>query len=140
MAAATFALPATVLHVDDGDTVRVRITSLAGTPFEVMAVRIAGIDTPESRKPPGKCLAEVSAGKLAKAYAIQLTPPMTPALVTFIKHDKYGGRFIGRLTLPDGRDWGATMLRGGWAAPYSGGKKGNWCGWLKTNKYPAGAR
>jgi hypothetical protein len=36
-------------------------------------------------------------------------------------YDKYGGRFDGQITLPDGRDLGSLMLGSGNAVVMSGG-------------------
>lgn len=117
---------ATVVRVVDGDSVIVSVPAWAATPFGTMSVRISGIDTPESRKPPAKCKAEVALGKAASAYAKTLVQPGAPVVLTLKGWDKYF-RLDGALTLPDGRDWGSVMLVGGYAAPYDGGKKRSWC-------------
>jgi len=117
---------ATVVRVVDGDSVIVSVPAWAATPFGTMSVRISGIDTPESRKPPAKCKAEVALGKTASAYAKTLVQPGAPVMLTLKGWDKYF-RLDGALTLPDGRDWGSVMLAGGYAAPYDGGAKTSWC-------------
>ena len=118
--------PATVVRVVDGDSVVVTIPAWAATPFETISVRIAGIDTPESRKPPAKCAAEVALGKAASAFAKGLAQPGAAVVVTYRGLDKYS-RIDGALKLPDGRDWATVMLGNGMARPYDGGTKSSWC-------------
>jgi micrococcal nuclease len=118
---------ATLVRVIDGDTAVVSVPAWAATPFGMISVRIAGIDAPESRKPPAKCKAEVALGKAASAYARGLVTPGTAMLLTYRGFDKYGGRIDGALSLPDGRDWATVMLAAGMARPYAGGKKLSWC-------------
>ena len=117
---------ATVVRVVDGDSVIVSVPAWAATPFETISVRVAGIDTPESRKPPAKCVAEVALGKAASAYAKELVKPGAAVVVTYRRLDKYA-RVDGGLTLPDGRDWATVMLGNGMARPYDGGTKSSWC-------------
>ena len=141
LAAPTAAAPtgqtytATVVRVVDGDSVVVAIPAWAATPFGTISVRIAGIDTPESRKPPAKCAAEVVLGKAASAFAKGLVKPGDAVVVTYQGLDKYA-RVDGALTLPDGRDWAAVMLGNGMARAYDGGTKSSWC--RKPPTPPAG--
>jgi micrococcal nuclease len=107
--------------------VRVRIPDWAGTPFGTISVRVLGIDTPESQKAQAKCDRELALGKDAKDYAKQLIPPNSRLTFVYAKPDKYGGRVLGTLQLPDGRDFGTVMIAAGKARPYDGKKKGSWC-------------
>lgn len=121
---------ATVVRVVDGDTVLVEVPAWAATPFHRMSVRVVGIDTPERRRPPAKCAAEVKLGLAASAFAHTLVEPGAAVTIGYVGLDKYGGRIDATLTLPDGRDWGATMIAQGLARPY--GLNGNlhkssWC-------------
>ena len=118
--------PATVVSVVDGDTVTVTVPAWAATPFARMKVRIAGIDTPESRKPLAKCKAEIALGKVAFAFGKTLAGPGDPVTLTYRGLDKYA-RIDGALTLADGRDWAAVMLSAGHAQPYAGKTKPRWC-------------
>jgi micrococcal nuclease len=120
-------LVAIALSVTDGDTVRVRVPDWSGTPFGTISVRILGIDTPESQKAFAKCDKELDLGKVAKDYAKQLVPPNTRVGFVYRGNDKYGGRVLGTLTLPDGRDFATVMVGAGMARPYDGKKKGSWC-------------
>jgi endonuclease YncB( thermonuclease family) len=111
--------PARVLDWHDGDTChldldlgfgqRLAAYSLAGKPQT--SCRVYGINAPELN---------TDDGKAALAYAVTLCPPGT--LVTVLSHgwDKYGGRFDGTVTLPDGRDFASAMLTGGHAVPFTG--------------------
>jgi len=121
------AIVAIALSVTDGDTVRVRIPDWAGTPFGTISVRVLGINAPESTQANAKCEKELLLGQQAKAYAKQLIHPNDRLLFTYGGADKYGGRVLGRLQLPDGRDYGQTMLSAGLAQPYDGKKKGSFC-------------
>jgi endonuclease YncB( thermonuclease family) len=120
-------LVAIALSVTDGDTVRVRIPDWSGTPFGTISVRVLGIDTPESTKAHAKCPAEIALGLQAKSYAKQLIPPNTRLGFVYSQFDKYGGRVLGTLQLPDGRDFGTVMIGAGLAQPYYGKTKGSWC-------------
>lgn len=108
--------PARVLDWHDGDTAHIDVDlgfserasayTLDGHP--VLSCRIWGINAPEL---------STDAGKTALAYVQQLCPPGT--LVTVVSHgwDKYGGRWDGSVTLPDGTDLAARMLAAGQAVP-----------------------
>lgn len=99
-------VPATVLRVVDGDTVRLEL-DLGWHTYRVENCRVAGINAPEL---------STEAGKAARAHAEQLLPP--GARVTFIsqKLDKYG-RPLGRV-VHDGVDFGAATLAAGHASPF----------------------
>lgn len=117
----------TVASVTDGDSLKVRVPAFAATPWAVVAVRVAGIDTPEVRQPPAKCAAEVVRGKAASAYAKTLLHVGDPVVIVFKSLDKYN-RLDGDLLLSDGRSYGTLMLASGLAVPYSGGTKSSFCG------------
>jgi endonuclease YncB( thermonuclease family) len=71
--------------------------------------RIFGINAPELR---------TQEGKDALAYANQLCPAGTRVTVSSYHWDKYGGRFDGTITLPDGTDLGTAMIAAGHAVAY----------------------
>jgi micrococcal nuclease len=118
---------AIVLSVTDGDSVRLRVPDWAGTPFGVMTLREIGVDTPESIRHVAKCDAEAAKGLTAKAYAKGLLRPGERVRFIYKGRDKYGGRFLGSLLLPDGREFGQVMVAAGLARPYDGGRKSSWC-------------
>lgn len=119
---------ALVLSVTDGDTIKVRVPAWSGTPFETIALRVDGIDTPESTRQMAKCDRELREGGEAKAYARSLIKPQDLFQFTFHGFDKYGGRIDAGITLPDGRDFATVMIAAGHARSYDGGKKASWCG------------
>lgn len=120
-------------HVVDGDTVKVKFPAWARSPFSLLSVRVAGIDTPEHVKPPAKCDAEVMLGKQALAFAKTLAQPGDKIKVRYVGMDKYF-RIDAAVVLPDGRDWGKIMIAQKYARPYSGGTKGSWCTVSKRRK------
>jgi endonuclease YncB( thermonuclease family) len=94
--------PAVVLSWHDGDTCHLDLDlgfalHLQGEP----SCRIFGINAPELA---------TAAGKAALAYAESICPAGTKVSVVSHGWDKYGGRFDGSLTLPDGSDFGTKML------------------------------
>lgn len=107
---------ARVDRVKDGDTVALDIdlgfdhlisaNGFDGDPR--LACRVFGINAPELR---------TAAGKLARDYAASLLP--AGMVVEVVSHgwDKYGGRFDGTITLPDGTDFATRMLESGHAVP-----------------------
>lgn len=116
MAATYGPYPARVLDWHDGDTAHIDVDlgfsqraaayTIDGHPQ--LSCRIYGINAPELT---------TDAGKTALAYAQQICPPGT--MVTVVSHnwDKYGGRWNGTITLPDGSDYAALMLTSGNAVP-----------------------
>ena len=100
----------TVDVVHDGDTVHVRLD--VGFDLNVYTrVRIDGINAPELSTP---------AGKQARDFAQTLLKPGDAVEVVSFGWDKYGGRIDGSIKMPDGRDFGQTMLDTGHAKPYTG--------------------
>lgn len=129
-AAESIQFHAIVQKVTDGDTVAVRLTGLPhpyAAIFGTISIRVAGIDTPESRKPPAKCVTEVKRGKQATEFMRAIVKPGDKITVEYIERDKYF-RLVGNVKLPDELDWAMAMIEAGHAEPYFGvGKKQNWC-------------
>lgn len=99
---------ATVDKVQDGDTIYMRLD----IGFDVTVFgrcRVYGINAPEL---------STDAGKAAKEYAESICPVGTVVSVLSHGWDKYGGRFDGVITLPDGVDFGAKMINSGNAVEY----------------------
>jgi endonuclease YncB( thermonuclease family) len=110
--------PARCVRVVDGDTLLLDIDlgfdhliSAIGFAGETrLACRIFGINAPELR---------TDAGKAALAFAeTTLIKPGDLCQVRSHGWDKYGGRFDGEVTLPDGTGFGATMVANGQAVVY----------------------
>jgi len=116
---------AKVVSEHDGDTVTVAMqvstyaeagfgVSTSMTTTIVLPCRIFGINAPEL---------STDAGKAARDYARTLLPDDAPVTVMSHGWDKYGGRFDGDLTLPDGRLFGSAMIDAGHAVYYDGGAR-----------------
>lgn len=130
-------LDGTVLHVADGDTITV---NLPASDFRaVEAIRIYGINAPESLKRNARCAKEQRLGLIAKAWARSKMPDGSkvrlrvhaihnaPQTVLERVSEPYG-RLIADVILPDGSDYGALALKYGNASVYFGrGPKFNWC-------------
>lgn len=102
----TWTVPATVLRVVDGDTVRLLLQLGWHLTFEAN-VRVIGVNAPELG---------TEEGKQAKAYAQTLLPAGSE--VTFVSKqlDKYG-RPLGTINCR-GADFGALMRLAGHAVEY----------------------
>ena len=93
--------PGVVLSWHDGDTCRLDLDLGFSVHLAGQSCRIFGINAPELATPEGKA---------ALAFALSICPVGTKASVLSHGWDKYGGRFDGSLTLPDGSDFGARMI------------------------------
>lgn len=113
---------ASVLSVIDGDTVAVEAHIWPGQTLRV-SVRIRGVDAPELR---GRCAAERRAAQRSRTALIGLVGTGRVRLVD-ISGDKYFGRVIADLVLPDGRHASATLLGEGLARAYAGAARRSWC-------------
>lgn len=104
----TYVFPAVVDTWHDGDTPYVHRGSKPGEVIHGEHVRVQGINAPEL---------SAAGGAEARDYAASLLPPGTLVTLTATKEDKYG-RFLARITMPDGRDFSDVMIATGHAAPY----------------------
>jgi len=121
------AKPATVyagelLRVVDGDTLRVRIET---TPdhYWTPSIRFLNVDSPELK---GKCENERGMARMAKDFVERLLPPASYVTVTKVKLDKYGGRYLGEVSI-DGRQLSGILIDARLARLYDGGKRQSWC-------------
>lgn len=97
--------PAVVTRVHDGDTCSLVLSLGFGVTF-TSNCRVFGINAPELWTPEGKAAAQ---------FAQQTLPVAAPVTVHSHGWDKYGNRFDGDITLPDGRDFAAVMVDTGHA-------------------------
>lgn len=103
-----------VINEYDGDTITFDIDlgfgiRLPGEDWHgktELSCRVFGINAPEKNTPEGK---------QALAYAQTLVPLGTICTVTSHNWDKYGGRYDGDVTLPDGSDFATRMVNAGHA-------------------------
>lgn len=110
--------PARCQQVYDGDTIVLDIDLgfdhiISGLDFDGkrrLACRVFGINAPEL---------STQEGKEAKAFAEGLLPLGTRCQVVSHGYDKYGSRWDGTITLPDGRDFATVMLETNHAVPYT---------------------
>lgn len=114
---------AEVVRVMDGDTIAVRAHVWPGHVVEV-AVRLAGIDTPELK---GKCEAERALAQQARAL-VERELASGRALLRDVTFDKYGGRALALVQSEDGSDLAARLVAADLARPYGGKTKQGWCG------------
>ena len=117
-------VPASVVRVIDGDTVRVRAAIWIDQEITV-AVRIAGIDAPELFRP--KCPEEKARARAAKARLEALIADGGVSLLD-VAQGKYAGRVAARLETADGVDLGAALVAEGLARLHAGrGPAIDWC-------------
>lgn len=117
----------TLTKIVDGDTLGVIITPWLYTSVRTN-VRIAGIDTPEIRRP--KCPEERALGHLAVEHVTQMLGSIdsAPSLtLANIVPDKFGGRIVAQVTTANGVDIAQSLLDAALAQPYDGGTKPVWC-------------
>ena len=98
-AAAQPLIPATVVKVTDGDTVRLK--TAAGT----LRVRLDSIDAPEKKQ---------AFGKRSGQNLRQLLPTGTTVKLLDLGQDRYH-RTLGQIYLPDGTNVNSLQVRGGYA-------------------------
>lgn len=92
--------PGTIDRVVDGDTVVVHVQFSADDDRHGVNIRIEGINALELSQ---------KYGAEAKAKAESLLPPGTAVVLIHRRREKYG-RFLARITLPDGTDFSDHML------------------------------
>ncbi len=114
-----------IVRVVDGDTIVFAVDWLPKELGNTISVRVVGIDTPE-KSHIAKCDKEKELGKKASEYTKSLFAGKKEAQVTILHWDKYGGRLNGYVSI-NGKDLGETLIKAGYARPYDGGKKSNWC-------------
>ena len=115
-------IPAEVLKVVDGDTIKVRATIWVDQTVEV-SVRLRGIDAPELYRP--KCEAEKALARQAKAAVNASSPVGSSVTLSRITRDKYGGRVIASVATADGSALSEHLLANGQAIAYGAPKP--WC-------------
>lgn len=113
-------IPADVVRVIDGDTVKVRAHIWVNQSVEV-SVRLAGVDTPEIGRP--ACRAErIKADAARDAVAALVGDEL---FLTNVKLGKYAGRVVANIGTIDGTDLGEYLLATGQAV--RDGERDPWC-------------
>jgi len=113
-----------VVRVTDGDTIVVKAPWILPELGTTISIRVYGIDTPEKGKL-AKCAREAQLADLASGYTKGLIRVGDTVDVTNIRRDKYF-RLLGSVSV-DGKDLGAALIDAGFARPYYGKTKSNWC-------------
>ncbi|WP_299002112.1 thermonuclease family protein [uncultured Shewanella sp.] len=125
---------AELIKVIDADTIKVRLLLYPGL-YQTVNLRIAGIDTPESRRgvKNGQRIreCEIILGHQASDYARNLLHHAQQLQVRNIDPSltKYASRINGELWLIDGdspMNYGAHLIEQGLAVPYTGGARQPW--------------
>jgi endonuclease YncB( thermonuclease family) len=115
--------PAEAMRVLDGDTFEARVHIWPGVEITTR-VRLRGIDAPELR---ARCDSE-QAKALAAREALARLLAQGAVGISRVGQDKYGGRVDADVSTAVAPDVSAAMLQGGYARPYSGGRRESWCG------------
>lgn len=115
-------IPAEVIKVVDGDTIKVRATIWVDQTIEV-SVRLRGIDAPELYRP--KCAAEKLLARQAKAAVNASSPVGSTVTLSRITRDKYAGRVIASVETQTGAPLSERLLANGQAIVYGAPKP--WC-------------
>lgn len=110
---------AEVVRVVDGDTILVEARPWPGHIIETY-VRVRGVDTPELRS---SCGAERDAANIAKSFVVSKVGVGETVRLRHISGDKYFGRVVADVMLPDDSDLSTLLLAGGYAIAYDGGRK-----------------
>jgi micrococcal nuclease len=103
-----FKYPAVIDEWHDGDTCYVHRVAWPGLVISGEHVRVQGINAPELGR---------TGGLSARDYAAYICPPGTQVTLVSTEADKYG-RFLARITLPDGSDFSQRMIEAGHAVSY----------------------
>ena len=101
---------ATVVKVTDGDSLKLNV-DLGFDTWHVGAFRLLGLAARELGQP---------GGPEARDHLAELLPPGTRVQIQSVKADKFGGRYLAYVTLPDDRPLAALLIDDGWAVPWSG--------------------
>ncbi|GAB5459112.1 MAG: hypothetical protein Hens3KO_21420 [Henriciella sp.] len=116
-------IPAEVIKVIDGDTIKVRAQIWVDQTVEI-SVRLRGIDAPELYRP--KCAAEKSLARTVKASVSAASPVGSHVSLIDVTRDKYGGRVVASVVTSDGETLAARLLSQGQAI--ADGARKPWCG------------
>ena len=114
-----------VVRVLDGDTIVVRARIWLKQDVETL-VRVRGVDTPESGSR-AKCEAERAKALEATRFTQAAILAGSSVWLVKVEPDKYGGRVLAQVILPDNRDLAAMLLAAGHARPYLGAARAGWC-------------
>lgn len=107
----------------DGDTIHFLLDIGQKEPLK-LSLRMIGIDTPEIHAGKDKLPEEKIAATIARDYLKTLVSGY--AKIRISEWDKFGGRCLGEVILPNGETANQMMIKGGYAKVYQGEKKQPW--------------
>ena len=116
---------ATIVRVNDGDTVVIAAPFLPAPLKPELAVRIFGVDTPEKGFR-AKCPQEDARGQAATKFTKAAVEQSTKHQVVLYDWDKFGGRVLGDMIL-NGQSLRSMLIQNGYAREYYGDAKQSWC-------------
>jgi len=116
---------ATIVRVNDGDTVVIAAPYLPKPLKPELAVRIYGVDTPEKGFR-AQCPSEDQRGQAATVFTKNAVIKSAKRQVVLYGWDKFGGRILGDIIL-DGQSLRAQLIANGFAREYFGEAKQSWC-------------
>ncbi len=116
-------VPATVIEVMDGDTVKVRARIWLGQDLSTR-VRLVGIDAPELN---GGCARERALAERARAFLAAADGGPVEVRLFEVRYGKYARRVVARMETAEAIDLGAALIAAGLAQPYDGGRRPTWC-------------
>jgi micrococcal nuclease len=111
-----------VLRVIDGDTIEARVEVWLGQDI-ITRVRLRGIDAPEMK---AGCASELRQAEAARDRLSALIAGR-PVVLAEVGPDKYYGRVVARIRLPEGTEAGAILKAEGLARAYDKGRRASWC-------------
>ncbi|MBT4769748.1 MAG: nuclease [Rhodospirillaceae bacterium] len=115
-------VPAQVLEIIDGDTLKVRARIWLGQDVDI-SVRLVDVDAPELR---GRCERERQLAQNAR-HLVESLVAGRPVILHDIRYGKYAGRVLARITTEDGEDLAARLIAAGLGRPYGGAARRGWC-------------
>ena len=115
-------IPADVIEVIDGDTLRVRARIWLGQEVEIN-VRLSDVDTPELR---GDCEGERTMAVRARSLVAAAIDDR-PVSLSAIRYGKFAGRILARVHTASGADLSETLVAAGLGRAYAGRKRQPWC-------------
>lgn len=115
-------IPVELVSVIDGDTIAVRAHIWPGQYVETR-VRLAGVDTPETRRP--ACEAERSTGHEATDFTQAWVTTAQSLTISEVQLGSFAGRVVAKLHRDTGEELGEALLSAGLASVY--GTDDPWC-------------
>ena len=116
---------ATIVRVNDGDTVVISAPFLPAPLKPELAVRIFGVDTPEKGFR-AQCPQEDARGQAATQFTKKAVASAQKHQVILYGWDKFGGRVLGDMVL-NGQSLRTQLIQNGYAREYYGEAKQSWC-------------